>query len=125
MSLDLTMLQTIAGWVLIGVGAVFFLIGSIGVHRMPDVFTRLHAVSIGDSFGAPLMLAGMMVVAGFSLVSAKLLLLILFLLLTGPVATHALARAALQAGNRPKLDDGRGGFTEAAARAGEGTPSKS
>jgi multicomponent Na+:H+ antiporter subunit G len=70
---------------------------------MPDVFTRMHAASVSDTLGAGLMIAGMMVEAGFSLVSARLLFLLLFLWFTGPVATHALARAALTAGLKPVL----------------------
>lgn len=124
MSFDLASVQTIAGWILIGAGALLFLIGGIGVHRMPDVFARLHAVSVGDSFGAPLLLVGLMVLEGFTLVTLKLFLVFLFLLLTGPAITHALARAALQAGNRPKLSDGRGGLTDAPEPVKGGAPSK-
>lgn len=103
MTAELDIVRTVLAWALIGSGAVFIVISAIGINRMPDVFTRLHAVSVGDTFGAALMLLGMMVVAGFSLVTAKLLLLLLFLWFMGPVATHAIARAALQAGERPLL----------------------
>ena len=103
MTAELDIVRTVLAWALIGSGAIFIVISAIGINRMPDVFTRLHAVSVGDTFGAALMLLGMMVVAGFSLVTAKLLLLLLFLWFMGPVATHAIARAALQAGERPFL----------------------
>lgn len=103
MSGELDIVRTVIAWALIGSGVFFIVVSAIGINRMPDVFTRLHAVSVGDTFGAGLMLLGMMVVAGFSLVTAKLLLLLLFMWFMGPVATHAIARAALQAGERPLL----------------------
>lgn len=103
MTEDLDIVRTVLAWLLIGGGGFFFIVSAIGINRMPDVFTRLHAASVGETFGAGLMLLGMMVVAGFSLVSAKLLLLLLFLWFMGPVATHAIARAALQAGEKPMV----------------------
>jgi multicomponent Na+:H+ antiporter subunit G len=97
------LLRDLLGWVLILGGGIFVVIGAIGLNRMPDVFTRMHATSVGDTFGAGLMIAGMMVQAGFSLVTAKLLFLLLFLWFIGPVATHVLAHAALIAGVKPVL----------------------
>lgn len=103
--MNLELLRDIIGWVLIVGGGVFVVIGAIGLNRMPDVFTRMHATSVSDTFGAGLMLVGMMVMAGISLVTAKLLFLLLFLWFTAPVATHALARAALLAGVKPVVVD--------------------
>jgi multicomponent Na+:H+ antiporter subunit G len=100
---SLVLLRDILGWALILGGGIFVVIGAVGILRMPDLFTRLHAASVGDTFGAGLMLVGMMVMAGVSLVTLKLLFLLLFLLFVGPVATHALARAALLAGVKPVL----------------------
>jgi multicomponent Na+:H+ antiporter subunit G len=102
---SLELLRDIVGWVLILGGGIFVVIGALGILRMPDLFTRLHAASVGDTFGAGLMLIGMMVMAGLSLVTLKLLFLLLFLWFAGPVATHALARAALLAGVKPVLAD--------------------
>jgi multicomponent Na+:H+ antiporter subunit G len=100
---SLELLREIFGWALILGGGIFVVIGAVGLIRMPDLFTRLHAASVGDTFGAGLMLIGMMVMAGLSLVTLKLLFLLLFLWFAGPVATHALARAALLAGVKPVL----------------------
>jgi multicomponent Na+:H+ antiporter subunit G len=100
---SLELLRDIVGSALILGGGIFVVIGAVGILRMPDLFTRLHAASVGDTFGAGLMLIGMMVMAGFSLVTLKLLFLLLFLWFVGPVATHALARAALLAGVKPEL----------------------
>ncbi len=101
----LDLLTNAISWVLIAGGGVFLVIGAVGLNRMPDFFTRLHATSVSDTFGAGLMLVGMMVQAGLSLVTLKLLFLLLFLWFTAPVATHALARAALLAGYKPAVVD--------------------
>jgi multicomponent Na+:H+ antiporter subunit G len=65
---------------------------------MPDFYTRMHAAGITDTLGADLILAGLMVQAGFSLVTVKLLLVAAFLFFTSPTSTHAIANAALTAG---------------------------
>jgi multicomponent Na+:H+ antiporter subunit G len=101
--MSLELLRDIIGGTLILGGAAFVVIGAVGLIRMPDLFTRIHATSVGDTFGAGLMLVGMMVMAGLSLVTLKLLFLLLFLWFAGPAATHALARAALIAGVKPVL----------------------
>ena len=82
-------------------GGFFLVVGGIGLVRLPDLFTRLHAAGVGDTLGVGLFVLGFMVQAGFSTVTLKLVLVLLFLLLTGPVATHALAKAALHGGVRP------------------------
>ncbi|MGI9372946.1 MAG: monovalent cation/H(+) antiporter subunit G [Hyphomicrobiales bacterium] len=93
----------IASWVCILAGSFFYVVGSAGLLRMPDVFSRMHAASVSDTTGASLLLIGMMFQAGVSLVLAKLFMLWFFILFTGPVATHALARAARYAGVEPVL----------------------
>ena len=92
---------SIASAILLLVGSVFTLIGSIGIVRMPDVFTRLHAAGITDTLGATGVLLGLALKAGFSLLLVKLLLMLVFLLLLNPTACHALARAALHGLRRP------------------------
>jgi multicomponent Na+:H+ antiporter subunit G len=87
-------------------GGIFMLIGAFGMLRMPDVFTRMHAAGVSDTLGAGLVLAGLMVLAGLNLVTVKLFFLIVFFGLVNPVATHAVARAVLAAGVRPRLADG-------------------
>ncbi|WP_210162821.1 monovalent cation/H(+) antiporter subunit G [Kaistia adipata] len=94
--------QIVAGAFLFA-GAFFLLAGAIGMNRMPDLFTRMHAASVGDTLGVSLMLIGMVVLGGFTLVTVKLLFLLAFLLFMGPVASHALAAAALKAGVKPIL----------------------
>ena len=95
---------TIASAILLLVGSGFTLSGSIGIVRMPDVFTRLHAAGITDTLGAVGVLLGLALKAGFSLLLVKLLLMLVFLLLLNPTACHALARAALHGLRRPWMD---------------------
>ncbi|MBN9027203.1 monovalent cation/H(+) antiporter subunit G [Kaistia sp. MMO-174] len=97
------LLREIAAGLFLFAGAFFLLAGAIGMNRMPDLFTRMHAASVGDTLGVSLMLIGMVFLAGFTLVTVKLVFLLGFLLFMGPVASHALAAAALQAGVKPVL----------------------
>ena len=97
----------IAGSAIALLGSLFMVVGAIGVLRMPGVYTRLHASSVSDTFGVGLILLGLILVSGLTLVSVKLAFLAAFLFLTGPVATHAVARAALDAGVKPTGADGK------------------
>ncbi|HET9662930.1 MAG TPA: monovalent cation/H(+) antiporter subunit G [Burkholderiales bacterium] len=92
-----------ASWILLVAGGLFCIVGAVGLLRMPDLFTRMHAASVTDTLGAGLILLGLMLQAGFTLVSAKLLLVGLLIFFTSPTATHALARAALARGLEPNL----------------------
>ena len=88
-------------WVLLTLGGLSVLIGGIGALRMPDLYTRMHAASVTDSLGAILVLVGIMLQAGWSLATIKLIAILLFLLMTSPTSSNALASAALLAGTRP------------------------
>ena len=112
----------LAGSAIAVLGSLFMVIGAVGMIRMPDVFTRLHAASVADTFGVGLVLVGLILVGGLSLVSVKLAFLIAFLVLTGPVATHAVARAALDAGVKPL--DARGKPLKDTTGAGAKEPKK-
>lgn len=94
-------LLDILSWILLSVGGLFVVIGGIGALRMPDLYTRMHAASVTDSIAPILVIAGIMLQSGFTLASVKLAAILLFLLLTGPTASNALASAALLAGNIP------------------------
>lgn len=101
------MLDLVAG-ILMVAGGLFGLVGGIGLLRFPDFFTRQHAGGISDTLCALLVVLGLVVAAGWSLLTLKLLLILLFLLFTAPTATHALARAAVADGIQPvtsKRDD--------------------
>ena len=88
-------------------GGFFLVVGGIGLVRLPDLFTRLHAAGVGDTLGVGLFVLGFMFLVDFGIVTAKLALVLLFILLTGPVATHALAKAALHGGLRPIATEAR------------------
>jgi multicomponent Na+:H+ antiporter subunit G len=95
------LLLDIASWALLSIGGAFVFIGGVGALRMPDFYTRIHAASLTDTMGAVLVIFGIMLQAGLSLAAVKLAAILLFLLLTSPTASNALASAALLAGLRP------------------------
>ena len=74
---------------------------------MPDIYTRAHATSVIDTVGAALLIFGLMLQAGFSLVTLKLLFLLAISFFTLPVVAHALAQAALHENIPPKLAEDR------------------
>lgn len=92
-----------ASWISLVLGGVFCIVGAIGLLRMPDFYTRMHAASVIETLGAGLILLGLMLQAGLTLVTVKLLMLGLLILFVSPTATHALARAAMVRGLKPLL----------------------
>ncbi len=96
-------LRDIASWALLVSGGGFCIIGGLGLLRLPDVYARMHAAGITDTLGAGLILTGLMVQGGFSLVTVKLILILVFLLFTSPTSTYALANAAYRQGLAPRL----------------------
>jgi multicomponent Na+:H+ antiporter subunit G len=94
-------LLDIVSWTLLSAGGVFVLIGGIGALRMPNLYTRMHAASVTDTMGAILVLTGIMFQAGLSLATIKLGAILIFLLITSPTSSYALASAALLAGVKP------------------------
>ena len=85
------------------VGAVLAVIGTVGVLRFPDFYTRLHAASVTDTAAATLAIVGMALLAPSLAVVVKLAVVWLFLFLTGPTSSHALANAAHTAGLQPMI----------------------
>ena len=88
-------------WALLLSGAFFLVTGALGMIRLPDVFTRMHAAGMADTMGAGLILAGLCLYSGANLVTVRLVLILAFLWFTSPIATHALAKAALSGGAEP------------------------
>lgn len=109
MTSDVFLVAISAGLVL--VGAAFSLVGTVALLRLPDFYTRLHAVTKCDALGAGLMLLGLAVWSGLDGQGLRILALIALLLVSSPTAGHALARAAWRTGVRPwqreAHDDGR------------------
>lgn len=100
-------MSEIASGALLLAGAVFCLTAGIGLLRMPDIYTRMHAASVIDTLGAGCILLGLMVLAGWTLVAAKLLIVALLIFFAGPAVSHALAKAAREHGIDPLLSEGR------------------
>jgi multicomponent Na+:H+ antiporter subunit G len=93
--------------ILIAAGAFFVVVGALGLLRMPELFTRMHAASVIDTLGAGLLILGMMLQTGFDLVTLKLFFIAALFFFTAPVVTHALAQAALHEGINPALTEDR------------------
>ena len=97
----------ILSWLAIALGSFFTIVGALGLVRMPELFTRMHAASVIDTLGVGFLILGMILQVGFSLVALKLLFILGLFFFTGPVVTHALAQAALHAGVEPQLAEDR------------------
>ncbi len=79
-------------------GVFFGVTGAIGLFKFPDFFSRIHAASVTDSIAALLIIAGLLLQTHFDLNTAKLLFILVFLLITSPTSSHALAKAARHGG---------------------------
>ena len=87
--------------VLISLGAFFLFVGGVGIVRLPDFYTRSHAMTKSDTMGIMLVLAGLAVYEGMNLNSFKIIIAIIFMAIANPTGTHALARAGFKYGLRP------------------------
>lgn len=99
----MSLILDIVGWIALTAGGFFVVVGGIGLNRMPDVFTRMHATSLTETLGVGMLVLGMLAQADHWSVAVRLVIILLVLLTTGSVATHALSRAALHAGEKPLL----------------------
>ncbi len=97
----------VLSWFCISLGSFFVVCGALGILRMPDIYTRLHSASVIDTAGAGFLILGMILQAGWGLVTVKLLFVLAIFFFTLPVAAHALARAALHEGIKPELKEDR------------------
>ena len=93
-----------ASWLLLLGGGFFCLVGGFGIVTFPSFYQRIHAASVTDSLGAALIILGLFLQADHWMVGAKLVLLILFLWITGPTAAHALVKAAYARGLEAEID---------------------
>lgn len=80
--------------ILLAGGAFFFLVGTVGLIRLPDAFTRMHATTKCDTLGAGMILVALMFHQGLDMISLKLLVVLIFIWLTNPTAAHIIAKAA-------------------------------
>ena len=94
----MNLLLDILSWICFLAGGFFALSGSVGVLRLPDFFSRVHAASVTDSIAAILVIGGLLLQTSFDLNTAKLLFILVFLMVTSPTASHALAKSARHSG---------------------------
>jgi multicomponent Na+:H+ antiporter subunit G len=90
-----------ASGLFIGVGCFIIVVAAIGLVRFPDFYSRMHPAGKADTLGQALVFLGMILYEGFTFVSLKLLLIIMFIFIANPTATHAIAKAAYIAGVKP------------------------
>lgn len=95
--------RDVLSWIFLLAGSLFCVVGAVGLIRMPDFYTRMHAASVIETLGAGLILLGLVLQAGLTLVAVKLLLIAVLIFFASPTATHALARAAMVRGLKPLL----------------------
>jgi multicomponent Na+:H+ antiporter subunit G len=91
----------VIGAIAVVLGSLFCLLAALGIVRLPDLFTRMHATSKAGAVGSGLLLVGVAIVSFDAAIALRAVLGILFLLLTTPVSAHLLARAAYRSGLRP------------------------
>lgn len=95
----------IISWISLLLGGFLCVSGALGILRFPDFFTRMHAASVTDTLGSGLILLGLMLQANTEwLVIVKLIMIVIFVALTSPTASHALAKAAVHGGLQPELN---------------------
>ena len=87
-------LSEIFSWIFILLGSLLILVGSIGLIRLPDFWSRLHGASIADTGGVLFLLIGMMIQASSIWIFLKLVAIGIFLFISSPTASHAIANAA-------------------------------
>lgn len=104
-------LIALVSWLLILSGCVFIVAGGIGMNRLPDLYTRLHAASVTDTGGTIFLSLGLIIQAlfvfGSAMAAIKVVLILFFTLFTSPTASHALAKTALLSGVVPKDENGK------------------
>ena len=82
-------------------GAFFLTVSCLGLIRLPDFYTRTHAVGKSETLGAMLILTGLAIYNGFEVTTLKILVILVFVVIASPTATHAILRAALRSGLEP------------------------
>ena len=97
------MLLHLLSWILIMTGLFFAITGAVGLFKLPDFYTRIHAASVADTSCAALILTGLMLNTDFNLITVKLGFILLLLWFTGPISSHSLAKAARESGLIPLL----------------------
>jgi multicomponent Na+:H+ antiporter subunit G len=97
------LLRDVVAWVLVLGGCFFIIVGAFGLVRLPDVYARVHSAGLVDTVGAGLLLVGLTLYGGFTIVTIKLLLIVAFIFFTSPTSSNAFANAVYSAGIKPLL----------------------
>lgn len=113
----MTLIVDALSWATLLGGGFFIFAGGVGLLRLPDFYSRMHAAGMTDTLGAGLMLLGMALQSGLTLATAKLVLIFFFIFFTSPTATYAIANAAYSQGLKPVLADD----DESETKAGDGS----
>ena len=90
---------------LISIGGLALIVGALGLIRLPDVYSRIHAAGIIDTAGVALMILGMILLSPSWLITVKLILIGVFLFFTSPISGHAIAQVARSQGVTPLARD--------------------
>lgn len=98
-------MSEVLGGLLLGAGILFTLAGTVGLLRFPDFYTRLHAAGVSETLGMIAIVAGLALHAVEADALVRLALIGLFMLVTAPIASHALARAARHGGVPPAAEE--------------------
>lgn len=101
--------REIAVVVLVAGGIFFALVAVVGLVRLPDLYTRAHSTSKSETLGAVLALAAVTIAFDSTLSTVKTALLLVFMFITNPTASHAIVRAAAEQGIEPWTEDTEGG----------------
>ena len=101
----MTVLVDILSGLCIAAGIIALLVGALGLIRLPDLYSRTHAVGMMDTAGVGFIILGLIIHEGFTLISVKLALVGIFLFFTSPIATHAVAQVAHRSGLKPVIED--------------------
>ncbi|MBI2860575.1 MAG: monovalent cation/H(+) antiporter subunit G [Chloroflexi bacterium] len=88
--------MTVLAIILISAGVLFLVVSCIGIIRLPDFYTRIHAVGKSETLGAMLILGGLAIHNGLAISSLKIIVVLVFVLIANPTAAHLLGRAALR-----------------------------
>ncbi|RVU86384.1 monovalent cation/H(+) antiporter subunit G [Leucothrix sargassi] len=103
----MTIIIDALSWVCLITGCFLGISGAVGIFKFDEFYSRVHAASVTDTLCVFFIMAGLVLQAGFTLVSVKLIFAVVLLWLTSPVASHALIRSAYQTGLKPKLSTTR------------------
>lgn len=86
---------------LLSTGVFFFIVGTVGLLRLPDVYTRMHATTKADTLGAVSILLGLAIYSLDVFTALKMVIIVVFIFIANPTASHAIAKAAYQSGEKP------------------------